>query len=104
MHAPYKQSKRAKEESGAQHLSKANKYQSTCYQNVNTVFSNGLSVPNGRYVGITPLQPTHTNKHHSRVAVIRPMELDLKCIKTTDMNKTYGIGPIHEVGIRPTDT
>ena len=38
------------------------------------------------------------------VAVIRPMELDLKCIKTTDMNKTYGIGPINEVGIRPTDT
>ena len=39
-----------------------------------------------------------------RVAVIRPMELDLKCIKTTDMNKTYGIGPINVVGIRPTDT
>ena len=38
------------------------------------------------------------------VAVIRPMELDLKCLKTTYWNKTYGIGPINEVGIRPTDT
>ena len=38
------------------------------------------------------------------VAVIRPMELDLKCLKTTDWNKTYGIGPINEVEIRPTDT
>ena len=41
---------------------------------------------------------------NARVAVIRPMELDLKCIKMADMNKTYGIGPINVVGIRPTDT
>ena len=32
------------------------------------------------------------------------MELDLKCLKTTYWNKTYGIGPINEFGIRPTDT
>ena len=38
------------------------------------------------------------------VTVIRPMELDLKCLKMTDWNKTNGIGPIDEVGIRPTDT
>ena len=29
-----------------------------------------------------------------RVTVIRPMELDLKCLKMTDWNKTNGIGPI----------
>ena len=28
------------------------------------------------------------------VTVIRPMELDLKCLKMTDWNKTNGIGPI----------
>ena len=30
----------------------------------------------------------------SGVTVIRPMELDLKCLKMTDWNKTNGIGPI----------
>ena len=37
------------------------------------------------------------------VDVIRPMELDLKCLKMTYWNKTYGIGPVNEIGIRPTD-
>ena len=43
------------------------------------------------------------NLQNQRVAVIRPMELDLKCLKMTYWNKTYGIGPVNEIGIRPTD-
>ena len=47
-----------------------------------------------RVTSSTPLQG---------VAVIRPMELDLKCLKMTYWNKTYEIGPVNEIGIRPTD-
>ena len=38
-----------------------------------------------------------------RVDVIGPTELDLKCLKMTHWNKTYGLGPVNEIGIRPTD-
>ena len=31
------------------------------------------------------------------------MELDLKCLKMTYWNKTYGIGPVNGKGIRPAD-